>query len=113
MLARAFAQDSRIIILDEPTNHLDLRYQAELFEHLQEWVTQSDRAVIQVMHDLNFTRLYSDRVLLMNDGRIIADGKPDEIMSMCALDEAYSFGIRNFMTNSLKLWEENTSERIS
>ncbi|MDR0490990.1 MAG: ABC transporter ATP-binding protein [Oscillospiraceae bacterium] len=111
MLARAFAQGARIIVLDEPTNHLDMRYQAELFEHLKAWVSQSDRAVIQVMHDLNFTRLYSDRVLLMNDGRIIADGTPDKIMNMRELDETYNFGIRYFMKNSLKYWEVNTIER--
>ncbi|MDR1321248.1 MAG: ABC transporter ATP-binding protein [Gracilibacteraceae bacterium] len=113
MLARAFAQEPRIIVLDEPTNHLDLKHQAELFGYLQEWVSQGGRAVIQVMHDLSFARLYSDRILLMSGGALVAEGRPEEIMSGTALDDAYNFGIRAFMKRSFALWEENTSnERV-
>ncbi|MCL1828417.1 MAG: ABC transporter ATP-binding protein [Oscillospiraceae bacterium] len=106
MLARAFAQEPRIIVLDEPTNHLDLKHQAELFGYLLEWVTKPDRAVIQVMHDLNFARMYSDRILLMNDGRLAADGKPDEIMNMSELDDAYDFGVRRFLETAAKTQRE-------
>ncbi|MDR1061463.1 MAG: ABC transporter ATP-binding protein, partial [Clostridiales bacterium] len=107
MLARAFAQEPRVIALDEPTNHLDLKHQAELFEFLKVWASRGGRAVIQVMHDLNLARMYSDRILLMSGGRLVADGAPGDIMGVRALDEAYSFGIRDFMEKSLGLWAAN------
>ena len=106
MLARAFAQEPGIIVLDEPNNHLDLKHQAELFEHLEKWVSKPDRAVIQVMHDLNLARMYSDRVLLMNDGKLVAGGSPADVMSEAVLDDAYGYGIRKFMQKSLNLWED-------
>ncbi|MDR0446219.1 MAG: ABC transporter ATP-binding protein [Oscillospiraceae bacterium] len=107
MLARAFAQEPSIIVLDEPTNHLDIKYQAELFEHLARWASQPGRAVIQVMHDLNLTRMYSDRVLLMSEGRVIASGIPAEVMDAAALDDAYGYSIRQFMQKSLGLWRND------
>jgi iron complex transport system ATP-binding protein len=105
MLARAFAQEPQIIALDEPTNHLDLKHQVELFEHLQQWASSGERAVIQVMHDLNLARMYSDRILLMSGGKIAADDSPDEVLNLQVVDDAYNFGIRRFMSASLKLWE--------
>lgn len=105
MLARAFAQESSVIVLDEPTNHLDIKHQAELFEHLKVWASQPSRAVIQVMHDLGLARMYSDRIVLMRSGRLIAEGAPQDVMNIDALDDAYDFGIRGFMRESLKLWE--------
>jgi len=108
MLSRAFAQEPGIIVLDEPTNHLDLKHQAELFDHLQTWVSKPGRAVIQVMHDLNFARMYSDRVILMHGGKLIAEGMPENVMNIDALDDAYGFNIRQFMHSSLKLWEDGT-----
>jgi iron complex transport system ATP-binding protein len=106
MLARAFAQEPQIIVLDEPTNHLDLKHQVELLEYLREWVTAGERAVIQVMHDINFARRYSDRILLMDDGKLTGDDTPEKIMSNPGLDEAYGFNVRGFMEQSLRLWEE-------
>ncbi|MDR0433603.1 MAG: ABC transporter ATP-binding protein [Gracilibacteraceae bacterium] len=110
MLARAFAQEPVIIVLDEPTNHLDLKHQAELFEHLRRWVSQPGRAVIQVMHDLNLARMYSDRVPLMSGGRLIAEGSPDDVLSTPVLDDTYGYGIRQFMKKSLRLWEDNADD---
>jgi iron complex transport system ATP-binding protein len=104
MLARAFAQQPKVIVLDEPTNHLDLKHQAELFEHLAAWVSEGERAVLQVMHDLNLARAYSDVVLLMEDGRVIADGTPDRVMRDALLDSAFGFDVREFMRRSYKLW---------
>lgn len=104
-LARVFAQEPKIIVLDEPTNHLDLKHQIELIDYLKKWAGEKDRAVIGVMHDLNLAMQLADRILLMNNGKIIANGSPREILDSGMLDQVYKVDIKSHMKNSLALWE--------
>jgi len=80
MLAMALAQQTRYLLLDEPTVHLDLHHQHSLLELLVKLRADRDIGVLAVMHDLNLSSLYFERLAVMNRGEIVADGKPNEIL---------------------------------
>ena len=71
-LAQALAQEPEILLLDEPTNHLDLSYQKELLDFLKQWTSDNGLTVISIFHDLNLAGLYCDRLLLLENGRLIS-----------------------------------------
>lgn len=105
-LAKLLAQDPDVILLDEPTNHLDLSYQVEMIRFLKEWSAKEKKTVIGVLHDINLAMLLSDKVLLMEDGRIKALGKCKEVFSSGALESAYKMDVAGYMLEMLKQWEE-------
>lgn len=74
MLARALAQQPRILLLDEPTSNLDLRNQYEVLAAVREISTKEKISVIIVIHDLNLALRYSDRFLLIKDSKVYAYG---------------------------------------
>ena len=104
-LARTFAQDPSMILLDEPTNHLDLKYQIELVERLREWSAQKNRAIIGVLHDLNLTLHFADKVLLLKDGKTAAFGNASDVLEGGLLKEVYGIDVKEYMLGSLKKWE--------
>jgi iron complex transport system ATP-binding protein len=104
-LAQVFAQDPQLLILDEPTNHLDLAYQKRVFELLDEWLEQPGRAVLSVVHDLSLARAFSSRALLMNRGRVVALGSPQDALAPARLREVYGMDVRAWMRSLLTQWE--------
>jgi len=85
LLARALAQRPQVLLLDEPTNHLDIRYQLEvmgLLKHLQ-------LSAIVALHDLNIAAHYCDRLVLMDQGRIVAEGAPAQVLTPATLQAVY------------------------
>ena len=103
-LARALAQEPKIILLDEPTNHLDLKCQIEITEYLKQWVKSGDRAIIGVMHDINLAMLLSEKIIVMKNGQLVAQGKADDIVKSKLLDDVYEINVASFMRNSLVRW---------
>jgi iron complex transport system ATP-binding protein len=85
LLARALAQDAPILLLDEPTSHLDIAHQLELLERLQTWCRGSARCVVTAIHDLNLATRYAGRVVVFSRGRVVEDGRPDEVLSAALL----------------------------
>jgi iron complex transport system ATP-binding protein len=81
IIARAIAQETGILLLDEPTSSLDIRHQIGLMELLKELVEDTGISVIMAIHDLNIAARYSERLLLMSEGRIVAAGSPAEVLS--------------------------------
>ena len=77
ILARALAQDTPCLILDEPTNHLDIKFQLQLMDI----VKGLDRTVIAAIHDLNIAAMYCDRLYAVKEGRVVADGRPEEVLT--------------------------------
>ncbi len=77
LLARALAQECRLIVLDEPTNHLDIRYQYLLMQILK----KQQITVFSSVHDLNIAAMYCDRILLMKGGKILMAGRPEEVLT--------------------------------
>jgi iron complex transport system ATP-binding protein len=104
-LAQLFAQDPQILILDEPASHLDLQYQIAVFDLLAEWVRKKRRAVIASVHDLNTVYSYGTKAILMNRGRVHAQGSVDKVLERENLKSVYNVDVAEWMKNLLKHWE--------
>lgn len=81
LLARAFAQDVDCLLLDEPTSNLDLRHQMEVMEMISDMVKEKGMAAILAMHDLNLASRFSDRMVMLNAGKIFCTGEPHHVMT--------------------------------
>jgi iron complex transport system ATP-binding protein len=92
-IARVLAQDTPIVLLDEPTTALDLGHQ-EATMALLHGVARQGRTVVAVLHDVNAAAAYTDRVVVMDRGRIRAAGPPAEVLSDALLSEVYREPIR-------------------
>jgi iron complex transport system ATP-binding protein len=89
ILARALAQSCPILLLDEPTAHLDLHHQVNLLGLVRRMAKDQNLAVLVAMHDLNLASLYADRLVLLVDGRVRANGTPAEVLTTEILRSAY------------------------
>lgn len=85
LVARALAQQPRILVLDEPTNHLDLRHQLRLLS----LVASSDLTVLAVLHDLNLAAAVCDQIAVLNEGALVALGKPEDVLTAATLREVF------------------------
>lgn len=85
ILARALAQQVEMLILDEPTNHLDIKYQIQIMDV----VKSLNIGVIAALHDLNLTLMYCDYVYVLKDGKIVTDGRPEEIITPELIRDVY------------------------
>ncbi|MDR1820905.1 MAG: ABC transporter ATP-binding protein [Oscillospiraceae bacterium] len=103
-LAQVFAQNPEILILDEPTNHLDITYQKRIFELLDEWLKTPGKTLIAVVHDLSLAKVYGTRVLLMDSGRLVADGTPEAALSPENLTAVYGMDVGEYMKTLLGVW---------
>lgn len=81
LLARALAQETDVLLLDEPTAHLDIRHQWDALHLARSLAHENSKAVLAVLHDLNLAAAYCDRLLLLSDGRIVAQGTPAEVLT--------------------------------
>ncbi len=97
-LARLFAQDPHIMLLDEPEANLDVRFQLEILERVRKWAKDYGRIAIMAIHDLNIAIKFSDRVIVLNGGRIIADGSPSEIIDSNLIEKVYGTRLEVFKT---------------
>jgi iron complex transport system ATP-binding protein len=88
-LARALAQSARYLLLDEPTAHLDLRHQVRLLTRLRQWCDERASAMLLVLHDLNLASEYADRLILLSEGRIVAQGTPAEVLTPDHIEQVY------------------------
>jgi len=85
VLARALAQQTPCLILDEPTNHLDITHQLQLLKI----VKKLDATVISAIHDLNIAAMFCDRIYVLKNGEIVAQGTPREILTRELIREIY------------------------
>ncbi|HXO22198.1 MAG TPA: ABC transporter ATP-binding protein [Thermoanaerobaculia bacterium] len=93
MLARALAQEARVLLLDEPGAHLDLRHQTELFLLLRRLTRERGVAVVSSLHDLNLAAIFADRAVLLSGGRVLAQGAPREVMTPELLRAAFGIAV--------------------
>ena len=94
VLAMALAQEPKLLLLDEPTAHLDINHQVEIIELVRKLNRVDGLTVIGAMHDLNMAALYFDRLILLKDGCIYADGRPDEVLTEDTIREVFSASVQ-------------------
>ncbi|MEO7109084.1 MAG: ABC transporter ATP-binding protein [Polyangiaceae bacterium] len=88
-IARAFAQAPEILLLDEPGAFLDVRHQLALYDRLASEVKENSLACLVVMHDLNMATQYADRIVLLQNGKLIACGSPANVMTEARVHEVF------------------------
>lgn len=91
-IAMALAQGSDVLLLDEPTTYLDIRYQLDILHLVKRLNSEFGMTVVMVLHDVNQALRYSDNLVALADGRIVAQGAPDDIITSDLLEEVY--GVR-------------------
>ena len=80
-IARALAQEPELFLFDEPTSNLDLKHQIDVLEITRALTRTSGKSMIIALHDLNLAYTYSDRIVMLNRGKIHASGKPEEVLT--------------------------------
>jgi iron complex transport system ATP-binding protein len=88
-IALALAQETPTLFLDEPTTYLDISYQLEVMHLVQELNTTRGITIVMVLHDLNQAAAYSDRVVCLRQGAIVADGTPAEVLTVDLLRDVF------------------------
>lgn len=94
VVARALAQEARIVLLDEPTAALDIGHQQQALELLDMLRRESGLTLIAAMHDLTLAAHYADRMVLLDAGRVAADGAPHEVLTESLIGRHYDATIR-------------------
>lgn len=88
VFARALAQQPSCLVLDEPASFLDIRHQVELYDRVRE-LADGGISVLTVLHDLNLAAEYCDRLVLLRNGRVLADGPTAEVFTYARLRECF------------------------
>lgn len=88
-ISMALAQGTDILLLDEPTTYLDLSHSVEVLDLVDRMHEEMGRTVIMVLHDLNLAVRYSDHLIVMCEGRIVASGKPQDVISAELLADVF------------------------
>lgn len=94
ILARALAQDADVLLLDEPTTALDLGHQQQALDLVDALRRDRRLAIISTLHDLTLAGQYGDRLVLMNDGRIMAEGTAAEVLQPGLISEHFGAEVR-------------------
>jgi iron complex transport system ATP-binding protein len=94
VVARALAQEARIVLLDEPTAALDIGHQQQALELLDVLRAESGLTLVAAMHDLTLAAQYADRMILLDDGRIVADGVPHDVLTESLIARHYDATIQ-------------------
>ena len=103
LLAKVLAQQTPILFLDEPTTGLDMVYQEEIFR-FSKALAEMGKTILMVVHELNLAAKYCSRIILLGEGTVIADGRPDNVFTEKILSKAYNApvrGIRSHNTNEI------------
>ena len=99
LLARALAQTPEVLLLDEPTTHVDLRHQAELLRLLKRLQREQGLTLVVVLHDLNFASLACDRLLILGNHGLAAEGTPGEVLSAERIQALFGVAVRGGMVS--------------
>ncbi len=92
-LARALAQEPKVLLLDEPTAHLDINHQVETLELVRALCHNRGLAVLAALHDLNLAAQYCDRLVMIAGGGIYSQGRPGEVITAAGIREVYGVDV--------------------
>lgn len=90
IIARALAQEPRILLLDEPTAHLDVHHQLDIAHLLQRLNREQNITILWVSHDINLAAEFCERLVILHEGRIFIEGKPDDVIKPAYMEQIYS-----------------------
>jgi iron complex transport system ATP-binding protein len=99
VVARALAQEARIVLLDEPTAALDIGHQQQALDLLDGLRGESGLTLVAAMHDLTLAAQYADRMVLLDAGRVSAEGRPHEVLTEALIAEHYGASIQVLTVN--------------
>ena len=110
LLAKVLAQQTPILFLDEPTTGLDMVYQEEIFR-FSKALAEMGKTILMVVHELNLAAKYCSRIILLGEGTVIADGRPDNVFTEKILSKAYNAPVRVIRShNTNEIIEISTKE---
>ena len=92
-IAMTLAQDTDYILLDEPLNNLDMKHSVQIMQVLRKLVTELNKTVVIVIHDINFASCYSDYIVAMKNGKLVQQGEVNHIMQSTVLQDIYDMSI--------------------
>ncbi|MEZ9340610.1 ABC transporter ATP-binding protein [Vibrio sp. 10N.261.46.E12] len=97
-IAMVVAQDTDYVFLDEPLNNLDIKHSVEIMQTLRRLAHEFNKAVVIVIHDINFASCYSDNIVAMKKGKVVKSGKVCEVVEQSVMESIYEipFEIREF-----------------
>ena len=90
LLARALAQEAKILLLDEPTSALDLNNAVEFMKILKNISIKKEMSVVIIIHDLNLASLFCDSLIILKDGKFIEKGSPKEVINEKNIKSVYN-----------------------
>jgi len=88
MIAKALAQEAKVLLIDEPVAYLDLGYQLEIMEMLRNLANEGV-TILAAMHQLNLAVKYCDKLIVLKQGRVVACGKPEEVVTQRLIEDVY------------------------
>ncbi|MFC1923815.1 ABC transporter ATP-binding protein [Chloroflexota bacterium] len=94
VLAMALAQQPDLLLLDEPTTHLDINHQIEMLKLVNQLNNGKGTTIIAAMHDLNLAAMYFNRLILLKDGQIVADGMPQDVLTSRLIKDVFSVSVQ-------------------
>jgi len=89
LIARTLAQSAEILLLDEPTTFLDPKHEVEVMDLCRKLALDKGKTVIVTLHNLEMAIKYSDAMVFMKEGRVVASGRPDEVLNTDLLEQVY------------------------
>lgn len=92
-IAMALAQNTKILFLDEPTTYLDIRYQIEILELIKKLNQKYGITIVMVLHDINQAIHFSDYVIGLAGGKVIVEGKPEDVISSDSIWKMYGINL--------------------
>ncbi len=93
-ISMVLAQDTKYILLDEPLNNLDIKHILEVMHLLKKLVEEREKSIVIVVHDINIASTFGDFIIAMKRGKLIASGKPEEIINKEVLYKIYDIDFR-------------------
>ena len=93
LIARALAQEATILLLDEPTSNLDINFQAEVLNFLIKLCRDENMTIVAALHDLNLASQYCNQIIMLKEGSIFKQGKPEEVIATSSIRETFGINV--------------------
>ncbi|KIL36253.1 ABC transporter ATP-binding protein [Gordoniibacillus kamchatkensis] len=88
-LAKVMAQQPQLLLLDEPTTFLDIGHQVQMMDYIKSWQREAGLTVVAVLHDINLAAQYCDRLLVLRQGKAVAEGTPEQLVRSELIADVY------------------------